>query len=128
MTTLIARQSSLDAYVFDVLMPDLVGHDRRPARMTQAVFGSSREFLAHGSDNGARTSTTVTGRDGADEMLERASDSADVEWTRRGSAQQCSMNYINFVVPASFFVVPAKAGTQVRLTKTTAQTYSHPGP
>jgi DNA-binding transcriptional ArsR family regulator len=25
------RQSSLDAYVFEVLMPDLVGHDRRPA-------------------------------------------------------------------------------------------------
>lgn len=25
------RQTSLDAYVFDVLMPDLVGHDRRPA-------------------------------------------------------------------------------------------------
>jgi hypothetical protein len=25
------RQSALDAYVFEVLMPDLVGHDRRPA-------------------------------------------------------------------------------------------------
>ena len=25
------RQSEMDAYVFDVLMPDLVGHDRRPA-------------------------------------------------------------------------------------------------
>lgn len=25
------RRCSLDAYVFEVLMPDLVGHDRRPA-------------------------------------------------------------------------------------------------
>jgi hypothetical protein len=38
MTTLTARQSSLDAYVFDVLMPDLVGHDRRPAAFVVYLF------------------------------------------------------------------------------------------
>jgi hypothetical protein len=32
------RQSSLDAYVFDVLMPDLVGHDRRPAAFVVYLF------------------------------------------------------------------------------------------
>jgi hypothetical protein len=32
------RQSSLDAYVFDVLMPDLVGHDRRPAAFVVFLY------------------------------------------------------------------------------------------
>jgi biotin operon repressor len=36
--TTTARQSSLDAYVFDVLMPDLVGHDRRPAAFVVYLF------------------------------------------------------------------------------------------
>jgi hypothetical protein len=41
MTTLMAtlnRQSTLDAYVFDVLMPDLVGHDRRPAAFVVYLY------------------------------------------------------------------------------------------
>ena len=36
--TILAHQSSLDAYVFDVLMPDLVGHDRRPAAFVVYLF------------------------------------------------------------------------------------------
>lgn len=32
------RQSSLDAYVFEVLMPDLVGHDRRPAAFVVYLY------------------------------------------------------------------------------------------
>ena len=32
------RQSSVDAYVFDVLMPDLVGHDRRPAAFVVYLY------------------------------------------------------------------------------------------
>lgn len=32
------RQSELDAYVFDVLMPDLVGHDRRPAAFVVYLY------------------------------------------------------------------------------------------
>jgi hypothetical protein len=31
MVFMTTRSSTLDAYVFEVLMPDLVGHDRRPA-------------------------------------------------------------------------------------------------
>jgi len=32
------RQSSLDAYVFEVLMPNLVGHDRRPAAFVVYLY------------------------------------------------------------------------------------------
>lgn len=32
------RQSSLDAYVFEVLMPDLVGHDHRPAAFVVYLY------------------------------------------------------------------------------------------
>lgn len=32
------RQSEMDAYVFDVLMPDLVGHDRRPAAFVVYLY------------------------------------------------------------------------------------------
>lgn len=32
------RLSSLDAYVFEVLMPDLVGHDRRPAAFVVYLY------------------------------------------------------------------------------------------
>ena len=32
------RQSSLDVYVFEVLMPDLVGHDRRPAAFVVYLY------------------------------------------------------------------------------------------
>ncbi|SFC08052.1 hypothetical protein [Massilia yuzhufengensis] len=32
------RQSTLDAYVFEVLMPDLIGHDRRPAAFIVYLF------------------------------------------------------------------------------------------
>lgn len=32
------RQTSLDAYVFEVLMPDLVGHDRRPASFVVYLY------------------------------------------------------------------------------------------
>lgn len=32
------RQSTVDAYVFDVLMPDLVGHDRRPAAFVVYLY------------------------------------------------------------------------------------------
>ncbi|MCA1857406.1 helix-turn-helix domain-containing protein [Massilia oculi] len=32
------RQYSVDAYVFDVLMPDLVGHDRRPAAFVVYLY------------------------------------------------------------------------------------------
>jgi hypothetical protein len=32
------RQLPLDAYVFDVLMPDLVGHDRRPAAFVVYLY------------------------------------------------------------------------------------------
>jgi hypothetical protein len=32
------RQDSLDAYVFEVLMPDLVGHDRRPAAFVVYLY------------------------------------------------------------------------------------------
>jgi CRP-like cAMP-binding protein len=32
------RQFSLDAYVLDVLMPDLVGHDRRPASFVVYLY------------------------------------------------------------------------------------------
>lgn len=32
------QRVSLDAYVIDVLMPDLVGHDRRPAAFLVYVF------------------------------------------------------------------------------------------
>ncbi len=32
------RHSSLDAYVFEVLMPDLVGHDRRPAAFVVYLY------------------------------------------------------------------------------------------
>ena len=31
-------QSEMDAYVFDVLMPDLVGHDRRPAAFVVYLY------------------------------------------------------------------------------------------
>lgn len=41
-------------------------------------------MLALKPDNGARVLTTVTGRNGADEMLEQASDSAFEEWMRGG--------------------------------------------
>jgi hypothetical protein len=32
------RQSAVDAYVFEVLMPDLVGHDRRPAAFVVYLY------------------------------------------------------------------------------------------
>ena len=32
------RRCSLDAYVFEVLMPDLVGHDRRPAAFVVYLY------------------------------------------------------------------------------------------
>jgi predicted transcriptional regulator len=32
------RQVEMDAYVFDVLMPDLVGHDRRPAAFVVYLY------------------------------------------------------------------------------------------
>src|SRR5690349_18874248 len=32
------RQCSIDAYVFEVLMPDLVGHDRRPAAFVVYLY------------------------------------------------------------------------------------------
>jgi hypothetical protein len=32
------RQSPVDAYVFEVLMPDLVGHDRRPAAFVVYLY------------------------------------------------------------------------------------------
>jgi CRP-like cAMP-binding protein len=32
------RQSCVDAYVFEVLMPDLVGHDRRPAAFVVYLY------------------------------------------------------------------------------------------
>lgn len=32
------RESPVDAYVFEVLMPDLVGHDRRPAAFVVYLY------------------------------------------------------------------------------------------
>ena len=36
--SMITRLSPLDAYVFEVLMPDLVGHDRRPAAFVVYLY------------------------------------------------------------------------------------------
>ncbi|HEX4389604.1 MAG TPA: helix-turn-helix domain-containing protein [Steroidobacteraceae bacterium] len=48
------QRVTLDAYVTDVLMPDLVGHDRRPAAFVVYLF-----LLRHAQQRG-RDSVTVS--------------------------------------------------------------------
>ncbi len=50
------RQCSVDAYVFEVLMPDLVGHDRRPAAFVVYLY--------------LLTSAQALGRDGVPASLQ----------------------------------------------------------
>ena len=41
-------QTTLDAYVIDVLLPDLVGHDRRPAAFLVYLYLLRHARLRHG--------------------------------------------------------------------------------
>ena len=57
------QRLTLDAYVTDVLMPDLVGHDRRPAAFVVYLFllRHSRQDSRHSISMSLQTIATKTG-------------------------------------------------------------------
>lgn len=81
-----ARTHSLDAYVIDTLMPDLVGHDHRPSAFLVylailAAAGEGRAALSH-ADLADRTGLSKRAVQSAIAVLRRR---ALIETVRRGA-------------------------------------------
>lgn len=62
----------MDAYVLDVLMPDLVGHDRRPAAFIVYLF-LLRQALLSGRDAVSLSLQTIATRTGLSKSAVQAS-------------------------------------------------------
>jgi hypothetical protein len=55
------KRIALDAYVVDVLMPDLIGHDRRPAAFIVYLFISRQAALSGRDSVSVSLQTIATG-------------------------------------------------------------------
>jgi hypothetical protein len=55
------QKVSLDAYVLDILMPDLVGHDRRPAAFLVYLFLLRRALRGRRDEVAVSLQTIATG-------------------------------------------------------------------